>query len=471
MGRSCGPIRRGAGSAWWIEVERTSWQRPRSSVGEAGRAGRPGPDERSPRPSALKRGMPWPVRRNVRPACVSAGMRSITRPLSVSHRHLGAQERLAERHRQLALQVRAVPREHGWPARGPQVDVAGVGAAAGLAGEADPLPVATPARDLHLEAPVADLRPGGSAPWKASSRVRPRRRASRCCALDAGRPVGCRGGPRRGPRAWSQAEAGQDVVEVEARRRSAVRGGAARGRRPPADRRRRRPAAAEERPEEVAEAGHVLGVAAVLEADARRTAPAPPNRRRSPRTGRRTRRRPPPAGTAPSWRPAGRTLALLRDRPRTSWASLISLKRASAAASPLLTVRVVLARASLRKAFLMSAWLACAGRRGWRSSRGIPSAVPSGGRAALHGRPRAGLDRRTARDVRTRRTAAAGIRVVVGLRSAGCGSGAWLGSGRRLAPEGRLEDLVHGVDEDELDLLADLLRDVPQVLLVLARAG
>ena len=39
----------------------------------------------------------------------------------------------------------------------------------------------------------------------------------------------------------------------------------------------------------------------------------------------------------------------------------------------------------------------------------------------------------------------------------------------RLAPEGRLEDLVHRVDQDELDRLADLLRDVAQVLLVLAR--
>ena len=47
----------------------------------------------------------------------------------------------------------------------------------------------------------------------------------------------------------------------------------------------------------------------------------------------------------------------------------------------------------------------------------------------------------------------------------------------RAAPERRLEHLVHVVGEDELELLADLLGDVPQVLLVLlgqddhARAG
>src|SRR5688572_31084924 len=41
--------------------------------------------------------------------------------------------------------------------------------------------------------------------------------------------------------------------------------------------------------------------------------------------------------------------------------------------------------------------------------------------------------------------------------------------GLRLAPEGRLEDLLHRVDEDELDGLADLLGDLAQVLLVLAR--
>ena len=39
--------------------------------------------------------------------------------------------------------------------------------------------------------------------------------------------------------------------------------------------------------------------------------------------------------------------------------------------------------------------------------------------------------------------------------------------GLRLAPKGGLEHLVHRVDEDELHRLADLLGDVPQVLLVL----
>src|SRR5687768_15968823 len=41
--------------------------------------------------------------------------------------------------------------------------------------------------------------------------------------------------------------------------------------------------------------------------------------------------------------------------------------------------------------------------------------------------------------------------------------------GLRLAPEGRLEHLLHRVDEDELDRLADLLGDLAQVLLVLPR--
>src|SRR5258705_12309300 len=39
----------------------------------------------------------------------------------------------------------------------------------------------------------------------------------------------------------------------------------------------------------------------------------------------------------------------------------------------------------------------------------------------------------------------------------------------RLAPKGCFEHLLHVVYEDELDRLPDLLRDVAQVLLVLAR--
>src|SRR3954451_18345792 len=41
--------------------------------------------------------------------------------------------------------------------------------------------------------------------------------------------------------------------------------------------------------------------------------------------------------------------------------------------------------------------------------------------------------------------------------------------GLRPAPERRLEDLVHRVHEDELHRLADLVRDVAKVLLVLPR--
>src|SRR5258705_4032100 len=44
----------------------------------------------------------------------------------------------------------------------------------------------------------------------------------------------------------------------------------------------------------------------------------------------------------------------------------------------------------------------------------------------------------------------------------------WLGDeGLRLAPKGRLEHLLHRVDKDELDRLADLVGDVDEVLLVL----
>src|SRR5207344_2990398 len=46
----------------------------------------------------------------------------------------------------------------------------------------------------------------------------------------------------------------------------------------------------------------------------------------------------------------------------------------------------------------------------------------------------------------------------------------WLhGQGPWLAPECSLEHLLHVVDQDELDRLPDLIRDVAQVLLVLAR--
>src|SRR5258707_707557 len=41
--------------------------------------------------------------------------------------------------------------------------------------------------------------------------------------------------------------------------------------------------------------------------------------------------------------------------------------------------------------------------------------------------------------------------------------------GLRLAPEGRLEHLVHRVNKDELDLLANLVGDVAEGLLVLPR--
>ena len=66
---------------------------------------------RSPRCSDLKRGRPWPDRRNVRPFCVSGGMRSITRPADGLHRDFCAEQRLSERDRQLAGQVRPLAGE------------------------------------------------------------------------------------------------------------------------------------------------------------------------------------------------------------------------------------------------------------------------------------------------------------------------------------------------------------------------
>src|SRR4051794_23340346 len=47
--------------------------------------------------------------------------------------------------------------------------------------------------------------------------------------------------------------------------------------------------------------------------------------------------------------------------------------------------------------------------------------------------------------------------------------GPWGRERLRPTPQGVLEDLVHRVDEDDLELLPDLVRNVPEVLLVLAR--
>ena len=143
-------------------------------------------------------------------------------------------------------------------------------------------------------------------------------------------------------------------------------------------------------------------------------------------------------------------------------------------------------RASLRKAFLISAWTRSSGRRGPRSSPcistlGAPSRPPlrCSARHGEHVRtacaaitvPRTTTGGWSAAGTSVRRTASAwlalrlrldGVVALDDLRRLG-------GERLRLAPEGRLEHLVHRVHEDELDRLADLVRDVPQVLLVLAR--
>ena len=216
-------------------------------------------------------------------------------------------------------------------------------------------------------------------PWKTSSRVtcaRPRRPAA------ARAPAAFRADACAGPRAGVEAE------PCRAGRRSRVVAGPCPGRGPAArDRGRTRPrarrAAAEERPEEVAEAGQVLRAAAELEADAARPCrpagagrTARAHRRRS---GGRNRR------TGWPWPPPRRTLVRLpvgaqrvvRRRfsgsPRTSLASLISLKRARRP-RPLVHVRVVLARELAEGLLDVGLARRRAGLPGSCSSRGIPSA-------------------------------------------------------------------------------------------------
>ena len=49
--------------------------------------------------------MPWPFSRNVRPGWVPAGIVRRTRPFSVAHGDLGAEERLAEGDRDLPGEI------------------------------------------------------------------------------------------------------------------------------------------------------------------------------------------------------------------------------------------------------------------------------------------------------------------------------------------------------------------------------
>ena len=189
--------------------------------------------------------------------------------LEGAHRHLGAKERLGQRHRHLALQVRAAPHELGVVRHVDlQVDVAGIRPAAGLAGEPDPLARRDAARDGHLQAPVADLHQAGRAVVGLLQRDVDAR--LQVLPLERGDPRLAR---RTGGLGLVQAKAGQDVGEVEAAGglgagRAARAAGAGR-----AVGRTGRP---EERLEEVAEAGQVLSVAAVLETDARTAGSAEP---------------------------------------------------------------------------------------------------------------------------------------------------------------------------------------------------
>ena len=160
------------------------------------------------------------------------------------------------------------------------------------------------------------------------------------------------------PRSAVRAEAhpGEDVLE---RRPAGRRDG-----RGPAGRRDRLGAAGEERVEEVAETRRASPVVSELVADVAAGPAAPPNPRtgRRPRPAARPRRRPSrrPGRTPPSPCPAGRTSPASPGSDRTALASLTALNRRSASASPVFVSGWCL-RASLRKAFLMSAWDAVLG--------------------------------------------------------------------------------------------------------------
>ena len=156
--------------------------------------------------------MPWPVRRKVRPAWVPGRDLEQDAALERLDLDLGAEERLLEGQRELALEVGAAPREAG--IRQLADDDEQVAAAGRPAGEPDPGPGVGAARDGDLEALAVDL-------------DQARRAVIRLGQADLGpRFMGRR---RRGPGVWAtssspadlagplsaQAHPGQDVVEAE----------------------------------------------------------------------------------------------------------------------------------------------------------------------------------------------------------------------------------------------------------------
>ena len=107
----------------------------------------------------LSRGMPWPLSRKVRPGCVPAGIFRLDPTLERADGDLRAEQRLAERDRDLAGQIGADPRVDGVRLDpGHQVEIGRmvwVAAAATL--QPDPAAGLDAPRDLDLEALAVDL--------------------------------------------------------------------------------------------------------------------------------------------------------------------------------------------------------------------------------------------------------------------------------------------------------------------------
>ena len=314
---------------------------------------------RSPWPVALKRGMPWPDSRNVRPGWVPAGIVSRTRPLSVStvtsapsrasssvkgaraRDRRRAEERLLERQRELALEVGASP---GEPAvRQDADDDDDVAAArAALPESLIRVPVSAPGRDGDLEALAVDVDEPGRAVvrlvegdlglglvdgrWVGRAAVgRPDRPSGRRCPSRSGcrRSRGRRSGASR-----AAGRAGRPAGGAPPRRRTSGR-----------SRRTRR-------------GRRWCGTRSGRCRPGRRSRRSPPkgDRRCPGRTGLARARL-----MASQLAPSSSYCLRLAGSLRTSLASLTSLNLRSAAVSPGLASGWCW-RASLRNAFLISAW-------------------------------------------------------------------------------------------------------------------
>ncbi len=282
---------------------------------EARSAGRPGPWRacRRRRPCA-RTGMPWPLSRKIRPFWVPAGIRSRTLPFSVVTGTSRAEQRLAERDRQLALEVGAAAIEDRV---GPDAnDDDEVAAGRALAGELDARAAVGAARDRHLEALALDLDPAGRA-------------VERLLERDLGDGLGGRrrrcGSRRPGPPLVRATDAAARRVRPR-RHRCPCRGGCRRtsGRRlaagrgrvrsDPSPRRRR-----EEHPEEVGEVAAAGARRPELVADVAPAAAPGETRERIAGLARGAALRHRPGSSAPSSRRACRTSCASPDRRGRRW--------------------------------------------------------------------------------------------------------------------------------------------------------